>query len=125
MRFPILFFFIPVVAIAQSIGLSWQYSSNTLALADANGWPYTFKIYSSSNVTTPMPWPLVYSQSSSNTPITGFDGTSYTYTITNPTVPGQAFFVATVSNIWGESVNSNTSSVPPLPTQLHPKIFKN
>lgn len=108
-----------------SVSLSWNYSSNELAMADSNRWPYSFKIYCTNLVTAATPWPLMYSGSASNTPIIGFDGTNYTYAVTSSVAPGQMFFIATVSNIWGESGPSNTSSVPPVTSFLHTKIFPN
>ena len=115
-----------IAALGQSVSLTWQYSSNALAYADTNGWPQYFHIRSfNTPVGNPSNWPTVYYQTVSNTPITGFDGTNYQFTVTNVVAPGQAFFVASISNIWGESGFSNTSSVPPLPLTLQTKIIKN
>ena len=92
-------------------------------MASSNGWPYTLRVYSSTNL-VPDPWNLLYSQQITNA-ITGFDGSNYTLTVTNPMVPGMMFFKETLSNFWGESGFSNTSSVPPLPLSLHTRIIKN
>lgn len=111
---------------AQSIRLEWAYPSNELANADSNGWPYNFLIRATNQVGSNwLSWQVVYDNAASNTPVTGFDGTNYTYSITNPVLPGPWFFVASVSNIWGEGGPSNTSSVPPVPKVLHTKIKQN
>lgn len=117
---------IALSAVAQSVTYTWQYSSNELALADTNGWSYFFQIHTTNQLGSDWTnWPLSYRQPATNTTIIGYNGSNYIFAATNPIAPGMAFSVATVSNIWGESGPSNTSSVPSLPQILHTTIIKN
>lgn len=126
MRTILLYFCLSISAMAQGVSLNWSYPSNALAYASSNDWPTCFKIYESPSPTNPVVnWTVIYCQSWSNTPISGYDGTNFIFSLTNAAPVGQAFYVATASNIWGESGLSNTSSVPPVPLVLQTKIIKN
>lgn len=128
-----LFIFALVLSsMAQSVTLTWQYPSNTLWSAQQSGWPYSFKIYCTNSLgSSAQSWATISNQPWTNYPIVGFDGSNYTFALSNPVVPatmqfpGVMFFTATSLNFWGESGFSNTDSVPPLPLILHSTILKN
>lgn len=119
------YFFIFALALSvfsQSATLEWNYNSNALSQAA----PYVFKIYGTNQLGSPAQmWPVLFS--GSNVPVVAFDGTNYTFALSNIVFAtnGQMFYTATASNFWGESGFSNTSNVPALPTTLQTKIFKN
>lgn len=102
--------------------LAWNYPSNDIAQADASGYPFSFVVYGSPSLQTnfvPIT-ALVWT----NLAIVGFDGTNYTFkTPYAMNVAGNYFFTASASNgFWGESTMSNTSSTPPVSTQLKLKL---
>lgn len=122
---PIIILFIGLSASAQTnlgaIHLAWDYPSNELVGVDAS-----FIIRSSADITVPVTnWPVIYNDSWTNTIITNFDGTNYTFTIGYLVQPiEKRFYIATASNFWGESFFSNTSSTPAIAKSTKLKIKK-
>jgi hypothetical protein len=122
-----LIFALALSAFSQSATLEWNYNSNAIWQAEAQGQPVYFKIYGTNQPvgSSPTNWQLVSSQPATNYPVIAYDGTNSTYAFTSPIAPGQFFYTSTASNFWGESGFSNTSNVPALPTTVQTKIFKN
>lgn len=118
----LLIFALTISAWSQSITLSWNYSSNALAQADASGYPISFVVYGTPSLQTN--FVPITTSAWTNLPIVGFDGTNYQFkTAYTMSVAGSYFFTATASNsFWGESIMSNTSSTPPISVQLKLKI---
>lgn len=81
----------------NSVSLSWDY--------DTNNAPDVFKLYTSTDITTPTTnWTLVATVS----------GNIHNATISN--IPAQqAFYYVTASNWWGESNPSNIAGTPQIP----------
>lgn|SRR3990167_7444759 len=78
--------------------LAWDYPTNEL------GTNLTFRLYGSSNITTPLTnW----------TVLTNVVGTNLSVTV--QIQPGVYFFALTASNFWMESDFSNVASTPALP----------
>lgn len=105
--------------------LTWNYPSNDLAAADTSGYTINFIV---KGANTPLqPFSVISNMPWTNYPISGFDGTNYQfksqYTMNQA---GNFFFSASASNgFWGETINSNTSSTPPVSIQFQLKIAPN
>lgn len=114
-----------VQAQSNLVWLTWNYSSNSLAQSDASGFQTYFLIKGTNSVT--LPFALLSDRIWTNYPISSFDGTNYTFKTNCPlNTEGSFFFVTTASNaFWGESINSNTSSTPPVSVQFKLNIAPN
>lgn len=116
-----------VSAMAQSnfVYLSWIYSSNSLRQADASGFPMNFIIKGTNSLSSP--FSVISNTRWTNYPVIGFDGTNYTFkTNYSLNLSGAFFFTSSSSNgFWGESINSNTSSTPPVSVQFNLNIAPN
>lgn len=82
----------------SEIGLEWDQDTNSI--------PDVFKLYTATNLNTPITnWTLVAEIS----------GNVYKAAITNIALQ-QSFFLLTASNWWGESLPSNVAGTPPIPS---------
>lgn len=123
----LLILLLSVSATAQSnlVYLSWTYSSNSLKQADSSGFPMSFILKGTNSLA--FPFSVLSNARWTNYPISGFDGTNYTFKTNCPlNTAGSFFFTATSSNgFWGESINSSTSSTPPVSVQFNLNISPN
>lgn len=96
------------------IVLSFDYPTNGM---DTN---LVFVLRGTTNVGTATPWPVETTIPAmpfwTNAWALPVNGTNYTITFTNQTIPDIHFWYVTATNFWGESDPSNVLGLPPLPT---------